>query len=80
MRIQSSSEAEWKGYENPQFRFWGKRDHDFILLRDWGSEKSYGPVHGVEGCSDYGVHIRSGSQGDLQSQAWVKNEGWKRHD
>ena len=73
-------QADWKGYEHPQFRFWGKRDHEFILLRDWGPESIYGPVSRTEDISDYGVHVRSGSQGGWRSQAWVKNEGRERHD
>jgi len=66
-------EAEWKGYKDPQFRFWGKRGSEFILLRDWGPEKSYGPVLRAKGIRDYGVHLRSGDQGDFIDQAWTKD-------
>jgi hypothetical protein len=65
-------EADWKGCEDPQFRFWGKRDHAFVLLRDWGPESIYGPISRIEDISDYGVHVRSGEQGKFIEQAWVK--------
>ena len=66
-------EADSIGYRHPQFRFWGKRGNDFILLRDWGSANTYGPVNRIEGASDYGVHLRAGDQGDLIDQAWTKD-------
>jgi len=55
-------EADSIGYRHPQFRFWGKRGNEFILLRDWGSARTYGPVNRVEGVSDYGVHLRAGDR------------------
>jgi len=66
-------EADSIGYRHPQFRFWGKRGNEFILLRDWGSANAYGPVNRMEGASDYGVHLRSGDQGDFIDQAWAKD-------
>ncbi|OGP49445.1 MAG: hypothetical protein A2Y79_10030 [Deltaproteobacteria bacterium RBG_13_43_22] len=62
------------GYRRPQFRFWGKKNDEFVLLRDWGPEDTLILLDEHKHCSDYGVHVRSGNKKDLQNQAWVINE------
>jgi len=80
MNNRPSLKVKCHGYRHPQFRFWGRKDGEFVLLKDWGLEDTCILLEQDRGCSDYGVHIRSGGQGDWQNQVWVKNEGWERHD
>jgi glycosyltransferase involved in cell wall biosynthesis/ADP-heptose:LPS heptosyltransferase len=68
------------GYWRPQFRFWGKKNGEFILLRDWRVEDTFILSEKHKGFRDYGVHIRSGDNGDFQDQAWVKNEAQESAD
>jgi glycosyltransferase involved in cell wall biosynthesis len=62
------------GYRQAQFRFWGRIDGEFFLLRDWSSEETFTLLDEHKNCNDYGVHVRSGIRGSWQNQAWLTNK------
>ena len=69
--------AECRGYTQAQYRFWGKKDDDFEILREWDSENILILSEKHKAYDDYGVHVRSGNEGEWQHQAWVMNKVWK---
>jgi hypothetical protein len=64
--------AKAQGYRRPQFRFWAKQEERFILIRDWGVGRTCVIEGSERQMPEYGLHVRSGTRGDLLDQVWVK--------
>jgi hypothetical protein len=74
--------AECQWFWQPQFRFWGKKSEkdEFILLADWSTNNTCRLLDQYMDCVDYGVHVRSGNDGDWQNQAWIANDNPRLHE
>ncbi len=64
--------AESKGYRDPEFKFWAKKQDEFVLLQDWGPQSFLVLSGEYEGLREFGVHLRARGSRAMDAQAWVK--------